>query len=182
MLGTKDGRAFVGRYMAKGQKLVIGGETYTFNQTGDRAKDVLWIRSSDMGNYGMNRTFTKDNKELDQIGSTKDLTEGVNQVIDLKIGLSEKRTTMTLGHEAFVHADKDADKLINIDKNVKEGGYSDIKEYMIDVYNVSNSRGEDHKALGEGKVVKFKNYSNELSKHKNDSYYKKEYERQVDQY
>lgn len=184
MLSTKEGKAFIGRYMAKGQKLSVGGKTYSFSSNGDRAKDVLYIRSSKMGANGLNRTFAKDNtKELNQTTISDNVTEGVSQVIDLKNGLSEKKATMTLGHEAFVHADKDADRLNEIDKKVENGSYSDSKDYIKDVYGVSSSGDDDHEALGKGEVKKYENYSNELSKKKNDPYYKDQYQNnQVNRY
>ena len=121
MIGTKEGRAFIGRYMSQNQTLRVGGKSYTFNSTGDRAKDVLFIRSTDMGREGLNRTFTKDkNKELNQVDLSDNVIGGVNQVIDLNNKLNDKESTMTLGHEAFVHADKDADALNEIDKNIEE--------------------------------------------------------------
>ena len=183
MMCTEEGRAFIGRYMAEGQTLIVGDKSYTFDSTGDRAKDVLHIRSSDMGDNGLNRTFTKDNKkQLNQIGPSDKVTDGVSQVIDLKNGLSDKKATMTLGHEALVHADKDADALNKIEKNIKDGNYSSLGEYVNDVYSVSTGGKADHNALGNGKVTKYENYAKELSQQKNDAYYEKEYKRQVDQY
>ena len=183
MLGTKEGRAFIGRYMAEGQSLDVGGEKYIFNSTGDRAKDRLWLRSSEMRANGLNRTFTKDmKKELNQVGTSDNIVQGVNQVIDLKIGLEEKKATMTLGHEAFVHADVDADRLNAIDKKAQGGAYNSTSEYINDVYNVSSSGVEDHKALGRGEVAKYENYSNELTKQNNDTYYREEYLRDVNRH
>jgi hypothetical protein len=187
MMSTQTGRNFIGRYMSKDQTLTVGNKTYTFNSTGDRAKDNLYIEStseSRMGDRnGLNRTFTKDfNKELSEVGLNDNITKGVNQVIDLKEGLSEKKATMTLGHEAFVHADRDADKLNEIDKKIENGSYSDPKDYINDITDVGSSVSEDHKALGEGKVKKYESYSNELSIQKKDEYYKEEYKKQVKRY
>lgn len=71
--------------MSQNQTLRVGGKSYTFNSTGDRAKYVLFIRSTDMmGRKGLNRTLTKDkNKELNQVNLSDNVIGGVNQVIDL---------------------------------------------------------------------------------------------------
>ena len=112
-----------------------------------------------------------------------DITQGVNQVIGLNNELNHKEATNTLGHEAFVHADKDADSLNKIDEKVENGSYnSDTKEYIRDVKDVSNSADKDHKALGEGKITKFENYSKELTKQKNDDYYEEAYKKEIDRF
>lgn len=121
-------------------------------------------------------------KELNKVGLSDNIRNGVNQIIDLKNGLSDKKATMVLGHEAFVHADRDADALNKIEKNIENGNYTETSEYINDVYDVSSSKIIDHNALGDGKVTKYENYSNELSKQKNDTYYKEEYDKQVERY
>lgn len=89
---------------------------------------------------------------------------------------------MVLGHEAFVHVDKDADALNKIDRNIKEKTYSKRRDYINDEARVANSANADHNALGDGKVTKFENYSKQLTKQKKDTYYEEEYKRQVERY
>ena len=109
---TKTGREFLSRYMPAGT-LKVGNQTYTFDKAGDRAKDALYIRSNnEMGALGLNRTFQKD-KDLpvNFTQHAEDITKGVRQVIDLNTSMDTKKATTVLGHESFVHADKDADRL-----------------------------------------------------------------------
>jgi len=186
MLETKNGRAFIGRYMSEGQTIKLGEKTYSFNSTGDRAKDVLFIQSADakaMGNRnGCAYTYTKQNKEISEITDplNVNLREGVFSRIFLKVGLDEKQATGTLGHEAFVHTDRKADLLNEMDAKINNGNYS-RREYVEDFYLLP--RGDiDHKALGKGTIFKYENYLNQLSNNKKDNFYLNYYKKEVERY
>ncbi len=89
---------------------------------------------------------------------------------------------MTLGHEAFVHADKDADRRNAIDENLEGEKYTkDKASYYKDIQDVGNSAKEDHEDLQNGEVKKFEIYSQELRTKNNDQYYNTKYDRQKKQ-
>jgi hypothetical protein len=165
MMSTKTGREFVSRYMPAGSALKVGDKTYTFDKAGDRAKDALFIRSnSEMGSLGRNSTFQKD-KDLpvNFTQHAEDITKGVRQAIDLNTKLDAKQATGVLGHEAFVHTDKDADRLNAIDKKAESGAYENNPiELMKDADKVENSAVEDHTNLSQGNVTKYEQYAKEL--------------------
>ncbi len=166
--------------MSAGESLVLNGQTYTFNKTGDRAKDLLSIASwNNLGAKGTNVTFVKDRPTpLNQIAASdvqKIVKNGVRQQIYLDSEMDSREAAGGLGHEAFVHADKDADALTEIDQNP-------AMQNAGDVMNISNSGEPDHRALGSGSVTKFKQFMSELTNKTGDSYYEQEYQRQVNDY
>ena len=57
--------------------------------------------------------------------------------------------------------------------------YNDFFEYAVDVINVSSSGYDDHKALGQNEVVKYRQYIDELTKITGDSFYQEYYEKDV---
>lgn len=170
MLLTPEGLQFVGRYMSKGATLQVGDKTYKFNEEGDRSKDILLIRSSEMkGRLGHNDVYTKtgfqklDNYEFSIYNKNSNIIDGVYQVIDIKKGLSVEQTANTLGHEAFVHADGDADALNRMDEKITNGYYgANPIKYKTDALRIANGGSDDHFALGRGEVVKYKKYSQSL--------------------
>ncbi len=186
MLSTKEGRTFVGRYMNAGDKLVVGGKSYSWDKSGDRSKDLLQISTTDnLGAKGLNRTFKKGTfKETNTLSKSEmheAAGEGVKQVIQLNSNLEEKEATVVLGHESFVHADKDADRLTELDNKISSGNATE-KDLISTMVNVSSSASPDHKELGKGNVKKFESMTNELSKKTGDKNYKDEYEKQVEKY
>lgn len=170
MLLTPEGLQFVGRYMSKGATLQVGDKTYKFNEEGDRSKDKLWIRSSEMeGRLGHNEVYTKVgfqklNDDKFSISNKKsNIIDGVHQVIDLKNSLSVEQAANTLGHEAFVHADRDADALNSMDEKIKNGYYGTYPDsYRSDARRIATSGLDDHQALGREEIVKYKKYSQSL--------------------
>jgi len=186
LLSTTDGYNFVSRYMSAGSSLTVNGQTYNFSGTGDRANDLLSFRSAEMydqshpdngGVLGDNMTYTKNGLfYANDAQSESEITGGFRQVIRLDKGLSEVDASVTLGHEAFVHADKDADKLTKINEKIKSGGYKNFAEIVKDLGVVVNSEKKDHDALKKGEVKKFENSMNELAKKKKNDEYKKKYE------
>ncbi|MDR0659383.1 MAG: hypothetical protein LBG19_00975, partial [Prevotellaceae bacterium] len=185
-LNTKEGRAFIGRYMAEGQSLKVGGRTYTFSSTGDRAKDELRIASADLGKnvLGNNKTLIKGSeKNILDATINDNVVDGVIQVISLDNSLSEQEATYTIGHEAFVHADKDADELNVIDEKVASGAYGEnFNRYTNEVRDIGLSGEGDHRALARGLATKLRSYVKQLDQQKNTNYYYKEYEKDVRSY
>jgi len=90
--------------------------------------------------------------------------------------MNEVDATIVLGHEVFVHADKDSDKLTQINDKIKSGGYKNFEEIRRDLDEMLKSEDKDHASLKKGEVKKFESYANELSKEKNDEKYKEKYE------
>lgn len=186
MLSTKEGRAFVGRYMSASDKLVVGNKTYSWNTSGDRAKDLLQISSTpNLGRKGLNSTFKKGTyrptNSLTPSEMAEAAVEGVYQAIQLDADLSSEAATVTMGHEALVHADKDADRLTELD-NKMDNGTATEKDVVKTMTEISISGKTDHKALGEGKVKKYESMSTELSNKTGNDYYKQEYGKQVEKY
>jgi RHS repeat-associated protein len=182
-LSTQTGKTFVGRYMNAGETLIVNGQKYTFNKTGDRAKDLLSIQSRSMDALGKNKTLIKgtarETSESFPSDVDKTIKDGVQQIIALNKNIDEKTTTGVLGHEAFVHADKDANALNELEAN-SQNMTQDAKIKALQ--DISNAGGDDHKDLGDNKVTKFKQYMNELTKLTGDKYYEQEYQRQVQYY
>ncbi len=79
--------------------------------------------------------------------------EDLTSVSRLDKGLNEVDATITLGHESFVYADKDADKLTQINEKIKAGGYKNFSEIRKDLDGVVKSTDKDHAFL---KKVKLK--------------------------
>lgn len=181
LLSTSEGRAFIGRYLEKGTYEFYGTK-YTFDKTGDRAKDNLYLVSSTMEDKGLNRTLVKGKaKDIRQATLNDDITQGVDQVIDLQIGLNEKESSVTLGHEAFVHADKDADKLNKIDEKLENGEYGSSEDYKADLSEVSQSGSKEHKDLANGLVKKFGDFLKNLTI-KTGTNYNIEYKKEMNNY
>jgi hypothetical protein len=189
-LSTQEGKAFIGRYMKAGEILTIGDKSYTWDKDGDREKDWLQIKTADIGARGINEVRHKYNSQVGH--SVNTLREeyidrliqkdGVYQIIFLSEKLSEKEAVITLGHEAFVHADKDADVLTSLEQFYKSNPNMilDDKKDMLD--KLVDSPDEDHRALGNGEVIKFENMSKELTKITKDKYYENAYYEQIKNY
>jgi RHS repeat-associated protein len=182
-MSTKTGMTFISRYMSAGETLVVNGRQYTFDKTGDRSKDLLSIQSRSINALGQSRTLVKGTaRELKESFSSdvdKTIKNGVQQIIALNKDIDEKTATGVLGHEAFVHADKDADALNELEAN-SQNMTQDAKGKILQ--NISNTGETDHENLGDGKVAKFKQYMDELTKLTGDKYYEQEYQRQVQYY
>ncbi|NOQ27735.1 MAG: hypothetical protein GQ564_20420 [Bacteroidales bacterium] len=186
ILSTSAGRVFVGRYMQAGQELSVGNKTYTWNKSGDRSKDFLQISSiANLGRKGLNSTMKKGTYRTTNALTPSEMAEtaveGVYQAIQLDLDLSSGSATDVLGHEAFVHADKDADRLTNLDEKMGSGKATE-KDVIKTMVEVSTSGAADHKVLGEGKVKKYESMSNELSNKTGNKYYKNAYKKQIEKY
>jgi RHS repeat-associated protein len=182
LLATEEGRAFIGRYMKAGTDLY----GYNVSSNGDRASDLLEFKSMDGldqthpeygGLLGDNQTFRKKGGAFAfDAQSEEEVIGGFNQVVRLDKGLNEVDATITLGHEVFVHADKDADKLTAINNKIHAGGYNNFTEIAKELEGVVRSQDKDHASLKKGDVKKFENYANRLAKTKKNEAYKKKYE------
>ena len=160
LLQTSEGYEFIGRYMKKGQTLSVNGNDYHFDIDGDRAKDILYFMSQDLGRYiiGKNVTFHRYRNENMSLSTSKDMDKitsfGVRQVIYLHSNLDKEHSIATLAHEIFVHTTFSADMLSTFDNmSPKELGY---------LLNISNKADIDHSRLGEGKLYKYKNFMKKI--------------------
>jgi hypothetical protein len=189
-LSTKEGYAFIGRYMKAGETLNIGDKSYTWEQTGDREKDWLQIRTDNIDVQGRNEVNHKYKSQKDYTINTLPeqyidkliQKDGVYQIIRLNEKLSEKDAVITLGHEVFVHADKDADVLTSLEQFYKKNPNMMLKEKRDMLDRLIGSANKDHRALGNGEIVKFENMSKELTKITKDKYYENAYYEQVQDY
>jgi hypothetical protein len=104
-----------------------------------------------------------------------DYQPGASETIELSAGLDVQTATFTLGHEALIHVDADADNLNQIDKNMAEGKYDgqegDRKLEKDCIDKLYDTAARDHKNYKNDLVKKFKNYCNELGEK-----YKQKYE------
>ena len=167
MIQTKEGQRALGRFMAKGESLSVGNITFTAQQTGDRSKDNLSFESANLskGTEGYTTMGTKDGKNLNDpnFDLSDNVVDGVNIGVYLNNDVTQEETaTMAAGHEMLVHVDQRANKLNEIDKNVKTGTYSnDAKQYGKDVKNIVSQT--DHQLLGQGKIIPYKKFAQEMA-------------------
>jgi len=184
LMSTEVGRAFIGRYMKAGTELY----GYKFDSNGERASDILMFKSAEMyyqnvpensGYLGKTSVNTKDGlAKASVLTSENEALGGFQELITLDKGMNEMTASMVLAHEAFVHADKDADNLNRINDKIKSGGYGNMNELVKDITdNVLNTATRDHNNLKKGNVKKYEKYASELSKNKKNEEYQKEYER-----
>jgi RHS repeat-associated protein len=188
---TPQGRNFLRRYMGANEKLVIAGKTYFANgeKAGDRAKDNLYFQSSgdqgaanmDAGAIsGLTRTYSKDmGTALQDATSNTDVSKGVAEIITLNSNAQNaQESAAVIAHEAFVHADKDADQLNTIDQNKENGDYkNNDSQYVDDVQSVDSDGDADHAELGNVGNVYYEDCTKELDKTDNTNYYKEFYDR-----
>jgi len=182
-MSSPTGMAFVGRYMSSGQTLTVNGQNYYFDKTGDRAKDILSLQSTKMSALGENQTLVKGTSKKTNAVSTSDIDkvikEGVQQTILLNNTLDEKNAVVTLGHEAFVHADKAADALNALETNSPTMTQRQKHDALIEI---STSGDKHHNDLGSGKDGKFKQFMKELTNKTGDKFYNLEYDKQVQKF
>ena len=185
MLSTEQGKGLIAQFANKGD-VILG---HKFNEAGDRAKDLLMLSSTNMGDNGMNRTFFKSKTggfggRLRNISSINDnVTNGVIHLVDIKTGLSAEKATSVLGHELFVHTLQDVKKLNEIDKKVEKGEYnSHPTQYINEVTNVDYSSAPDHKRLAKGNASEYENFSKQMDKLNNNNYFMEEYNRDVNRH
>ena len=156
LLQTSEGYEFISRYMKKGQALSVNGNNYHFEIDGDRAKDILYFKSQDLGNHilGKNVTFHKYRDEnlstsvpldVDRVASV-----GVRQVVYLHSKLDKVNSIATLAHEVFVHTSFSADMLSVFD-NMSTKSYKNLQD-------ISNKANIDHSRLGNDELYKYRNF------------------------
>jgi hypothetical protein len=185
---TPQGRNFLRRYMDANEKLVIGGKTYFVNggKAGDRAKDNLFFQSSgEQGAVnmdaraasGMTLAYTKDLKtELSDANKNTDVSKGIAEIILLNShAQNPQESAAVIAHEAFVHADKDADQLNAIDQ-IKGNG-DNGSEYVNDVQKVDGNGDDDHSEFGDSGNVYYEDCMKELDKTDKTNYYENYYNR-----
>jgi RHS repeat-associated protein len=181
---TPQGRNFLRKYMDANESLVIGGKTYFVNggKAGDRAKDNLYFMSSgeqgavnmDKGSVnGNTRTFTKDLKTQLQFATKEtDISKGVAEVITLNSHIqSPEQNAGIIGHEVFVHANKDADQLNAIDQNKADGAYKKDEQYVNDVQNTESDGVSDHAEFGNVGNIYYLDCMKELDKTEKTNFY-----------
>ena len=107
---------------------------------------------------------------LNQATANTDVSKGVAEVITLNSDMQNtQQSAKTIAHEAFVHADKDADKLNTIDQSENKS--------TDDIKNVDPGDGgkADHCDLGTNGNESYKGSMDELDKQDNTNYYSNEY-------
>lgn len=192
-LSTKEGKTYAARYMGANSHIIVGGVGYTFNENGkagDRANDVLTFKEynstyKESENYGSTKTAPYDlDPEKYNMNFTNEnqIDKGFNESIGLYQGMNAQEATSTLGHEAFVHGNVDADNLTAVEKNLKNGVYKTTFDLMKDIKDRFFRGTKDHKAYKLDQVKKYKDYSKELTNKTGNKYYIDDYEKDKNKY
>ena len=175
-LKTKNGIAFISSYLKKGQSLniTIGEKKHVFiaKKDGEFANDLLALGSSDNLGTGsgatvLGRTTTNkpDGNELNEDGfggndNKYDARGKVVEQIWLKKGQGLDKAISTLGHESFVHAFPDQNRLRELRQELNKGTIQPgTKEYAQKLEAITNSGQIDHRNLSNGKSGAFLNFS-----------------------
>jgi RHS repeat-associated protein len=188
-LETKEGFRFASRFAKKGDELKVDGKTFKFTKDGDRSKDMLLLRTDKLYSDGVTRVYANKTNDVTKLGSelksaskTTDISKGVTILLQVQEGYTDEKTANTLGHEAFVHADKNADGLDKLDASINNGSLTvGTPKYEKVLNTIGNNAGPEHKALANGQVSEYKNFSAQMDKMLNtiDSRYQKLYKEDV---
>jgi RHS repeat-associated protein len=188
-LETKEGFRFAARFAHKGDVIKVDGKTFNFTKEGDRSKDMLLLRSDKLYSDGVTRVYanktndvTKLGTELNSASNKTAISNGVTILLQVQEGYTDEKTANTLGHEAFVHADKNADGLSKLEASVNNGNLTvGTPGYGKVLNKVGNDAGAEHRALANGQVTEYKNFSAQMDKMLNtvDSRYQKLYKEDV---
>jgi RHS repeat-associated protein len=188
-LETKEGFRFASRFAKKGDELKVDGKTFKFTKDGDRSKDMLLLRTDKLYSDGVTRVYANKTNDVTKLGSelksaskTTDISKGVTILLQVQEGYADEKTANTLGHEAFVHADKNADGLDKLDASINNGSLTvGMPKYEKVLNTIGNNAGPEHKALANGQVSEYKNFSAQMDKMLNtiDSRYQKLYKEDV---
>lgn len=188
-VSTKEGHRFISQFAKAGQ--TIGG--VKFSTSGTRVNDALVLRSTkDLGAIGRVSThFRKGNstngrlrnaEDINRRGGDVDISNGIVHMLQLNssIDASTSDASMTLGHEAFVHIDKNVEKLEQIENEYYPSIHS--SEYLIDLVGVDSGAKEEHGDLADGKVEAYQDYANELDQKNNTTEHQKLYDEDVEKH
>ncbi|MBN1970155.1 MAG: hypothetical protein JW870_12370, partial [Candidatus Delongbacteria bacterium] len=189
-MSSAEGRAFIGRYANAGQ--VIAG--YKFESTGAYAQRGIDLRlrtssRQTMGyRLGTAITYLKNSKSgykrLQKVREG-DLPSGQHQyetIIDLRAGETAEKSAYVLGHEAFVHADNDAQQLIEAHDKGEAAKYNTIGDFVKDLNNADLDAGEEHSDLKNDLIESIMNYVKSMGLNEKTDYYEKLYEKDKSKY
>jgi hypothetical protein len=170
---TDEGRAFLSQFAVKDKEYNIGGEKFIFKVKESSKHDVNY-ETGDISNSGDTQTFVyKPGVGYVDVMDFSGDHEGARRAAKNKAGqfysfrvtldkdLSNDRALYTIGHESFVHVDKnkkDLDKAFsdyNSGESQKNATSHNTAENILSsaINSVADGRG-DHKLLVDGKVVK----------------------------
>jgi RHS repeat-associated protein len=189
-MSTEQGRALIGKYANAGQ-VIIG---HKFENTGAYAlRGIdLTLRTSSrqaMDNrFGTAVTYLRNSKSgykrLRKVG-VSDLPSEKHQyetIIDLRAGETSERTAYTLGHEAFVHAENDAQALIKVHDKGESAKYNSLNDFVKDLKEVDLNAGEEHSDLKNDLIQTIMDYVKSLDLREKTDYYEKVYEKDKAKY
>ncbi|MGQ7855272.1 DUF6443 domain-containing protein [Pedobacter sp. WC2501] len=176
LLKTKNGLAFIASYLKKGQSLniTIGKKSHVFlaKKDGEFSNDILGLGSSDnLGTgggariLGVTKTTKPDGIELDQDGyggseNKYDIRKPLVEQVWLKKGQGIDKSITTFGHEFFVHAFPDQNRIRELRQELNKGTIQPgTKEYGQKLEAITNSAQIDHGNLSNGKSGAFLNFS-----------------------
>jgi RHS repeat-associated protein len=190
-MSTKEGLAFIGRYASAGQ-IIMG---HKFEEAGEYSKygHDLSIRTKSrkiMGSrLGTAVTYLKNGNKgikrlryIDRYDISQNEVNKYETFIDLRAGESAENTAYTLGHEAFVHADNDLRKLIDIQGQGEKGKFNSLGEFVNAIRNTDLDAGEEHGDLKNDLVTTLIDYVKSLNLNEKTDYYEKLYEKDKKKY
>jgi len=196
-LKTKKGQAFIASCLEKGQALTIKfgdkKHVYTTKKDGEFANDLLAIGSSEetlgVGNgmevVGRTLTTKPEGNELDEDGfggkdNSYDVRKKVVEQIWLRTGQGIDGTISTLGHEAFVHAFPDINRLRELRKELNNGTIKPgTKAYEMKLEAITRSGDINHRNLSNGRANAYRNFNQQMDAVKSTTRFIKAYNEDV---
>ena len=195
-LKTQNGKAFIASYLKMGQSFTkkIGekNHVYTGKSNGEFANDVLAFGSADdLGRnkdavvLGRTTTNKPDGNQLDEdgYGGSDNKYEVRKQTVEqiwLKKSEGLDKTISALGHEAFVHAFPDQNRIRELRQELNKGTIQPgTKKYGLKLEAITNSGQVDHRNLSNGKSVAFMNFSLQMDVIKSTTKFIKSYNQDV---
>ncbi len=184
-MATKTGKRFLLRFMSEGETVSVGSSSITAIKNGDRHKDEFWIYSAyypDKSIRGQSqiqiRTYSGQSLKVTSNKLSKSdfssAEDHIVQVMYLNEDMSADESTAVMGHEAFVHIDKNSDSITKWEK----GETNNNSLYYILTSSETNA-DSDHKSLADGECKEYKDYMNELYLLLLNDYYLKYYKEDV---
>ena len=92
--------------------------------------------------------------------------DGIPAPKNWKVGLSVDQSTLTLGHESFVHVNEDVKRLNEIERKGEASEYDSFEEAVKDMRATDRSSIKDHDRLSSGKALEHQRFGKQLDEKK----------------
>lgn len=189
-MSTKQGRAFIGKYAGAGQ-VIMGQKFEVAGEYAQRGIDLRLRTSSKQTmetRLGTAITYLKNSKSGYKrlrdvrVGDLPSERHKYETIIDLRAGETSENAAYTLGHEAFVHADNDAQKLIETHDKGEAAKYSSLGDFVKDINKADLDAGQEHSDLKNNQIQTIIDYVKSLGLNEKTDYYKNRYEKDKSKY